>query len=63
VVSELERDGVLACEPSPEDSRVKLLRPTPLALEVLVSRADAAFTEFAAVVNDTKKRLATADPT
>ena len=50
VVAELERKGLLASDPAPEDSRVKLLRPTTRTRQILLARADAAFAEFAAVV-------------
>src|SRR3954454_3287871 len=41
VVADLERGGLLASDPAPEDSRVKRLRPTARTLDILVTRADA----------------------
>jgi hypothetical protein len=58
VVADLERSGLLVSDPAPEDSRVKRLRPTARTLEILMTRADAAFTEFAGVVKEAKQALA-----
>src|SRR3954462_2185428 len=43
VVADLESSGLLVSDPAPEDSRVKRLRPTARTLEILMTRADAAF--------------------
>ena len=58
VVADLERAGLLVSDPAPEDSRVKLLRPTARTIEVLMTRADAAFAEFAAAVQAAEQRSA-----
>jgi DNA-binding MarR family transcriptional regulator len=52
VVADLERSGLLASDPAPEDSRVKRLRPTARTLEILMTRAEAAFTEFADIIKE-----------
>ncbi|MBP0445198.1 hypothetical protein J8J14_10440 [Roseomonas sp. SSH11] len=52
IVSDLERDGFLTTElAASERGRLKLLRPTPRAMELLSSRADDAFSEFAQIVH------------
>jgi DNA-binding transcriptional ArsR family regulator len=51
VVSELEQGGLLTSElTSSEQGRLKLLRPTQRALDLLTARADAAFSEFAEII-------------
>ena len=58
VVADLERSGLLASDAAPEDSRVKRLRPTARTLEILMTRADAAFTEFAVTVKEAEQASA-----
>ena len=58
VVADLERSGLLASDAAPEDSRVKRLRPTARTLEILMSRADAAFTEFAVTLRKAEQASA-----
>jgi DNA-binding MarR family transcriptional regulator len=56
VVSELEQGGLLVSElVSSEQGRLKLLRPTPHALNILAARADAAFSEFAKIVHEAER--------
>jgi DNA-binding transcriptional ArsR family regulator len=51
VVSELEQGGLLTSElTSSEQGRLKLLRPTQRALDLLTARADAAFSEFTEII-------------
>jgi hypothetical protein len=51
VVSELEQGGLLMSElTSSEQGRLKLLRPTQRALDLLAARADAALLEFAEII-------------
>jgi hypothetical protein len=57
VVSELELGGMLVSElVSSEQGRLKLLRPTARALEILAARADDAFAEFAGIVHTAQQR-------
>ncbi|MFC7739282.1 hypothetical protein ACFQX4_26770 [Roseomonas sp. GCM10028921] len=57
VVAELEQEGTLVSELiSSEQGRLKLLRPTARALDILAARADGAFAEFAAIVRDAEGR-------
>lgn len=57
VVAELEQEGTLVSElTSSEQGRLKLLRPTARALNILAARADVAFAEFAAIVRDAERR-------
>jgi DNA-binding MarR family transcriptional regulator len=57
VVAELEQEGTLVSELiSSEQGRLKLLRPTERALNILAARADVAFAEFAAIVRDAEQR-------
>src|SRR4051794_3077593 len=58
VVADLERSGLLVSDPAPEDSRVKRLRPTARTLEILMTRAHSAFTEFAVTVKEAEQALA-----
>lgn len=58
VVAELESNGLLTSYPAPEDSRVKLLRPTARTGRILMTRADAAFAEFSATVKAAEQRMA-----
>jgi hypothetical protein len=52
VVSELEQSGLLISElTSSEQGRLKLLRPTQRALDLLMARADAAFAEFTQIIH------------
>jgi hypothetical protein len=60
VVTEMEQDDLLLSEPAPDDSRVKLLRPTARTLDVLAGRTEVAFAEFAQVVEDARLRIAAA---
>ncbi|MFC7739206.1 hypothetical protein ACFQX4_26350 [Roseomonas sp. GCM10028921] len=51
VVSELEQGGLLISElTSSGQGRLKLLRPSPRALDFLAARADAALTEFTEIL-------------
>ncbi|MCI0755615.1 hypothetical protein [Teichococcus vastitatis] len=51
VVSEMEQGGLLVSDlTSSEQGRLKLLRPTQRALDLLAARADAAFSEFAEIM-------------
>lgn len=51
VVSELEQGGMLISElTASEQGRLKLLRPTQRALDLLAARADAALMEFAEII-------------
>jgi hypothetical protein len=53
VVSELEQGGLLISElASSEQGRLKLLRPTQRARDLLTARADAAFSEFAKIIHE-----------
>jgi hypothetical protein len=57
VVSEMELGGMLVSELVPSDQgRLKLLRPTARALEILAARADDAFSEFAGIVRTAEQR-------
>ncbi|WP_159350284.1 hypothetical protein [Roseomonas harenae] len=57
VVSEMELGGMLVSELVPsEQGRLKLLRPTARALELLAARADDAFSEFAGIVHTAEQR-------
>jgi hypothetical protein len=58
VVADLESSGLLVSDPAPEDSRVKRLRPTARTLEILMTRAHSAFTEFAVTVKEAEQALA-----
>lgn len=56
VVTELEEMGFLLAESAP-NSRLKLLRPSARAVQILSARADAAFDEFAEIVSATEQHL------
>jgi hypothetical protein len=57
VVVELEQGGMIISElASSEQGRLKLLRPTPRALNILAARADIAFAEFSAIVQEADGR-------
>ena len=57
VVVELEQLGMMVSElTSSEQGRLKLLRPTPRALSILAARADGAFAEFAAILQEAERR-------
>lgn len=53
VVTEMELAGLLVSELTfSERGRLKLLRPTQRALDILAARADVAFSEFASIVRE-----------
>jgi DNA-binding MarR family transcriptional regulator len=56
VVVELEQRGLLVSEQvSSTQGRLKLLRPTPAALNFIAARADVAFAEFAAIIREAER--------
>lgn len=62
VVAEMERDGLLSSQATPGEGRLRLLRPTERALRILAGHAEAGFVEFAAILRQTERRLASAQP-
>jgi DNA-binding MarR family transcriptional regulator len=63
VVAEMERDGLLSSQATPGEGRLRVLRSTEGALRILAGRAEAGFAEFAAILRQTERRLASAQPT
>jgi hypothetical protein len=53
VVADLEREGLLTSEPAPPgQGRLKVLRPTARAMDILAARSDAAFVEFSEILRE-----------